>query len=95
MIIDQQLIEYIANLSRLELTEQEQEQAKTDLTDILTYMDKLNTIDTTGIEPMSHILPIKNVFREDVLKPSTDRALLLQNAPDQKDGSYKVPKTVD
>ena len=57
--------------------------------------DRLNTLDTDGIEPMSHAFPVRNVFRKDEVVPSVDRELILQNAPAKKDGSFKVPKTVE
>ena len=60
-----------------------------------TYIDTLNELDTEGVEPMSHSFPIKNVMREDEVRPSTDRELILSNAPKQKDGCFMVPRTVE
>ena len=62
---------------------------------MLDYIDKLNELDTSGVEPMSHVFPVNNVFREDVVTNGDDRDNLLANAPEQKDGCYKVPKTFD
>ena len=62
---------------------------------MLDYIDKLNELDTTGVEPMSHVFPVKNVFREDVVVNGDDRENILKNAPEEKDGSFMVPKTVD
>lgn len=95
MQITRELIDYVADLSRLRLTEEEKDKAEKDLGSILTYIDKLNELDTVGVEPMSHAFPVKNVFREDEVKPSEDREVLLQNAPVQQDGCFKVPKTVE
>ena len=62
---------------------------------MLRYIDKLNELDTSGVEPMSHVFPVENVFREDVVANGDMRQDMLTNAPEQKDGSFKVPKTVE
>ena len=62
--------------------------------DMLDYIDLLNELDTTGIEPMSHVFPIENVFREDVVTNGDGSADTLKNAPEQKVGGFKVPKTI-
>lgn len=93
--IDDNLIKYLEELSRLRLSKEEEERAKADLTEILGYIDKLNEIDTTDVEAMSHPFPYTNNFREDEVKNSTERELILKNAPQQKDGCFKVPTTVE
>ncbi len=93
--IDDNLIKYLEELSRLRLTHEEEERAKTDLTKILGYIDMLNELDTTDVEAMSHPFPYTNNFREDECKESTERELILKNAPQQKDGCFKVPTTVE
>lgn len=93
--IDNELIKYLEELSRLRLTEEEEEKAKEDLTKILGYINMLNSIDTTDAQPMSHPFAFTNNFRKDEVKASTDRELILKNAPQQKDGCFKVPKTVE
>ena len=93
--ISDETIEYVGILAKLELSEEEKEQAKADMGKMLDYIDKLNELDTSGVEPMSHVFPVNNVFREDVVTNSDDRDNLLANAPEQKDGCYKVPKTFD
>ncbi len=95
MTITPEIVDYVAQLSRLELSEGEKKRVEKDLGDILSYMDKLNELDTTDVEPMSHTLPVNNVMREDVCRPSSDREELLQNAPQKKDGCYQVPKAVE
>ena len=95
MKIDNNLITYLESLGRIELTEEEREKCGKNLTDILSYMDTLNELDTAGVEPLSHSFPVTNVFREDVVAASANRELLLSNAPRQKDGCFKVPKTVE
>lgn len=93
--ITDETIEYVGILAKLELSEEEKEQAKTDMTKMLNYIDKLNELDTEGVEPMSHVFPVNNVFREDVVTNGDDRDDILANAPEKKDGCFKVPKTVD
>ena len=92
-IISDETIEYVGILAKLELSEEEKEQAKKDMGSMLVYSDKLNELDTTGVEPMSHVFPVDNVFREDVVTNGDDRDEMLANAPKKKDGTYMVPKT--
>lgn len=94
-IISDETIEYVGILAKLELSEAEKEKAKKDMGRMLDYIDKLNELDTSGVEPMSHVFPVSNVFREDVVTNGDDRADMLRNAPEQKDGAFKVPKTVE
>ena len=93
--INNETIEYVGILAKLELSAEEKEQAKKDMGRMLDYIDKLNELDTSGVEPMSHIFPVQNVFREDIVENGNDREQMLANAPEQKDGQYQVPKTVD
>lgn len=94
-IISDETIEYVGILAKLELSGEEKEAAKKDMGRMLDYIDKLNELDTSGVEPMSHVFPINNVFRQDVVTSGDDRDNILKNAPQQKDGAFKVPKTVD
>lgn len=93
--IDDKLIKYLEELSRLCLTEEEEIKAKEDLTKILGYIDTLNELDTVSVDAMSHPFSYTNNFRDDEAKPSTDRETILKNAPQQKDGCFKVPTTVE
>ncbi len=93
--IDDNLIKYLEELSRLKLTQEEEEKSKGELTKILGYIDMLNELDTDNVEAMSHPFAYTNNFREDEVKDSTDRELILKNAPQQKDGCFKVPTTVE
>lgn len=95
MKITDELLDYIGILARLDITPEEREQDKTEISKIIDYMDTLNELDTTDIEAMSHAFPVKNVFREDDVKPSVDREIITLNAPNKKDGCFKVPKTVE
>lgn len=93
--IDDETIEYVGILAKLELNEEEKEAAKKDMGRMLDYIDKLNELDTEGVEPMSHVFPVHNVFRKDVVENGDDRENILKNAPESKDGAFKVPKTVE
>ncbi len=95
MVIDDKMIDYIGELARLKLQDNERESAKNEMNKIIDYMDTLNKIDTSGIEAMSHAFPVKNVFRKDEVKPSISREDLLLNAPDKSEEAFKVPKTFD
>ena len=94
-IISDETIEYVGILSKLELSEEEKEQAKKDMGSMLDYIDKLNEMDTTGIEPMSHVFPVQNVFREDVVTNGDESEKTLKNAPGEKDNMFMVPRTFD
>ena len=91
--ITNETIEYVSILAKLELSDEEREQAKTDMSRMLEYIDKLGELNTDNVEPMSHVFPVENVFREDVITNSDIRGQLLANAPEQKDGMFTVPKT--
>lgn len=87
-------VEHVAMLARLSLTEDEKKVFADQLGAILDYAGKLNELDTEGIEPLAHILPVFNVFRADEVKPGTSRDEILSNGPLTEDGYYKVPKIV-
>lgn len=88
-------IEKVARLARLKLTEEEKATFGNQLEQILNYMEQLNGLDTTGVEPTSHAIPISNVFKEDEVKPSLPRKEVLLIAPDEEDGHFKVPKIIE
>lgn len=88
-------VQYVANLARLELTDEELENLTKQLDGILTYMNKLNELDTEGIEPLSHVLPLKNVYREDKVAPSLPVEEALKNAPGREGRFFKVPKVIE
>ncbi|MDE5864918.1 MAG: Asp-tRNA(Asn)/Glu-tRNA(Gln) amidotransferase subunit GatC [Lachnospiraceae bacterium] len=95
MQITDETIDYVGILAKLELSEEEREQAKKDMSNMLEYVGKLNELDTDGVEPMSHTFSVHNVFREDIVINGDDRENMLANAPEKKDGAYKVPKTFE
>ncbi len=94
-IISDETIEYVGILAKLELTDEEKEQAKTDMGSMLDYIDKLGELDTQGVEPMSHVFPVNNVFREDVVTNGDEREAILKNAPEEKNGMFAVPRTFE
>ncbi len=87
-------VEYIANLARLEFKEEEKEKFTEQFNRILEYIDKLNELDTTNVEPLYHVIDIKNVFREDIVRPSYPREEILKNAPSRTEYFFKVPKVI-
>lgn len=91
--ISNETIEYVGTLARLELSDEEKEAAGRDMGRMLDYIDKLKELDTEGVEPMPHIFPVSNVFREDVIVNGDDSEEILRNAPQQKDGMFVVPRT--
>jgi len=95
MKITQETVQYVAALAKLTVSEEEKQKTATDLDRILEYIETMNGLNTDGVEPMSHVLPVKNVFREDVVTNEENREQLLKNAPKQKDGCFSVPKTVE
>lgn len=95
MKITRQNVEDVALLSRLEMTAEELDAYSGQLNAILEYADILNKLDTKGIEPTAHVLPLKNVMRPDEVKPSLLRELALSNAPEAEDGYFKVPKVME
>ena len=72
----------------------EKEAAKADMEKMLDYIDTLNELDTSGIEPMSHVFPVNNVFREDVVTNGDEMEKTLANAPERRKDCFEVPKTI-
>ena len=94
-IISDETMEYVGILAKRELSDAEKEAAKRDMGRMLDYIDKLNVLDTSGVEPMCHVFPVSNVFREDAVENGDEHEKMLANAPKVKDGMYQVPKTVE
>jgi len=95
MKINEETVQYVAALAKLTVSEEEKQKIALKLDRILEYIETMNGLDTNGVEPMSHVLPMKNVFREDVVVNQNNREQLIKNAPKQKDGCFAVPKTVE
>lgn len=95
MKITKKDVEHVAKLARLRLTEEEKEKFGKQLSDILEYVEKLNELDTARVEPISHVVPLKNVMREDDVKPSLPVEEALANAPAREGKYFKVPKIIE
>lgn len=93
--ISDETMEYVGILAKLKLSEEEKQAAKKDMESMLDYIDKLNELDTTGVEPMSHVFSANNVFREDVVENEDGGEETLANAPERRDRAFVVPKTVE
>lgn len=94
-VISDETIDYVGILAKLELSHEEREAAKRDMGRMLDYIDQLNSLDTSGVDPLSHVFPVNNVFREDVVTNWDERERMLANAPEVKEGQYQVPRTVE
>ena len=95
MQITRELVEYVAELSRIKLDAQSAAKMEKELGAIVDYMEILKQIDTDGVEPLSHVFNITNVMREDEVVPSYPREYILKNAPEHTDETVVVPKTVE
>ena len=93
-IISDETIDYVGILAKLELSPEEKERAKKDMGEMLDYIDQLNELDTGSVEPMSHVFPVQNVFREDVVVNGDGSKETLANAPEEKDQGFVVPRTI-
>ena len=92
--IDDATMENVEILAQLKLTPQEREEVKGEMEKILNYVDKLEELDTSKVEPLVHVLAETNVFREDCITNVNGQAAVLKNAPKQKNGQVQVPKTI-
>lgn len=95
MKISQKDVEYVARLARLTLRPEELETMTGQMDAILGYVDKLNELDTEGIEATSHAVPMANAFRSDETRASIGLKRALQNAPRSENGCFKVPKVIE
>ena len=87
-------VEHVAKLAQLEFTEEEKKMFMRQLNQILEYMEKLNELDTSNVEPLSHVIELSNVFREDKARPSYPVEEILKNAPAKTEKFFKVPKVI-
>ncbi len=88
-------IEKVAKLARLHLSEEEERRFESQMDQILTYIEQLNRVDTSGVEPTSHAIPIHNAFREDEVRPSFPKEEVLGIAPAEEEGHFKVPRIIE
>jgi len=94
VIIDEKMLDHLGVLSKLELKEEERKKTCEDISDMLQYVDKLNELDTEGVDPLVQIIPMENVFRQDKISNKNEKDKMLANAPQKKDGQYVVPRTI-
>ena len=95
MAISKETINYVAHLARIDLKPEELEKFSGQLTQIVEFIDKLKTLNVKGVNPTSHILPLKNILRDDQTRPSLPTGQALINAPQPKDNSFGVPKVIE
>ncbi|MDR9857104.1 Asp-tRNA(Asn)/Glu-tRNA(Gln) amidotransferase subunit GatC [Paenibacillus sp. VCA1] len=95
MSITNQDVRHVAKLARLNLSAEEEQMFTEQLNAILQYAEKLNELDTDGVEPTTHVLPVSNVMREDVKRESLPIEKVMLNAPDEEDGQFKVPAVLE
>jgi len=88
-------INHVAHLARLELSDEEKAKLSAQLAGILSYVAKLSEVDVTGVEPTAHAIPLSNVLRKDVVRPSIERERILANAPETARDLFIVPKIVE
>ena len=88
-------VKYVAKLSRIAMIDEEQESFRKELAEILAYIEKLNELDTEGVEPRCYASSSANVFRKDAPRESLSRKDALANSPEQSNGHYRVPKILD
>lgn len=90
-MIKREQVLHVARLSRLKLAEDEVSALQGDMSSILDHVDRLSEVDIEGVEPTSHVVPLENVLRDDIPRPSLERELSLSQAPDPADGAFRVP----
>jgi aspartyl-tRNA(Asn)/glutamyl-tRNA(Gln) amidotransferase subunit C len=94
MALSEKDVQYVAKLARLEITEAEVEKYTKQLGNILGYIEEMGKLDTANVEPLTHPLEMKNVFREDVLIPSLTQQEVLSNGPEVQSGHFRVPRII-
>lgn len=94
MPVSREEVQHVAQLARLDFSEEEEARMADELSQILEYVDKLDELDTSGVAPMSHVLDVSNVFRPDEVKTRIDRGQALEPAPEADDEYFRVPKVV-
>lgn len=93
-MLSREVVDHVALLARLELSEEEKERYTTQLSNILSYAERLQELDTDDVTPMAHVLPLQNVFRHDVVGEHLPSEDTLANAPDRQGNNFKVPRII-
>ena len=95
MSISKDEVTYVAGLARLEFSDDETKKLQDELSAVLDYAESLNKLDTSKVKPTEHILPIQNVYRDDLVVDSLSLDKVLKNAPEKEKGAFKVPKVIE
>ena len=95
MKIDKESLKKIAHLARLEIKPEEEESLLSSMDSVLSWMEKLDEVDTEGVEPLTHIMDEANIWRQDVSKNTLSRSEALANAPSKNDTYIMVPKVIE
>jgi aspartyl-tRNA(Asn)/glutamyl-tRNA(Gln) amidotransferase subunit C len=93
--LTREIVEHVARLAMVDLSEDEKEMLTKQMGEVLLYMERLNEVDTEGVEPTSHVVDLKNVTRCDLPEPPLSRPDVLKNAPDSRDGMFMVPRVIE
>ena len=88
-------VDHVARLARLRLDDAEKARMAEQLAKILTYIDTLRALDTAGVEPTTHAVPVLNVMRDDEIRPCLPQDEMLANAPDRADDFFRVPRIIE
>ena len=94
MALTREEVLHVAELARLSLSPEEIELFTVQLNEILEYVEKLQELDTSGVAPLAHVIPLFNVFREDQVRASLSLDAVLENAPAREDGNFLVPRVI-
>ncbi len=94
-MITREVVEHVARLARLELGDGDKERMRAELDSIIAYIDKLRALDTEGVEPTSHAVPLVNVMREDADEPCPGQEAMLRNAPEREGEYFRVPRIIE
>jgi aspartyl-tRNA(Asn)/glutamyl-tRNA(Gln) amidotransferase subunit C len=95
MAIDRAAVDHVARLARLDLSDEERERMRVELSLILEHADQVQALDLDGVEATSHSIPLSNVMRADEVRPSLTQDEALRNAPEKEDGRFKVPRIIE
>lgn len=95
MAIDRAAVDHVARLARLDLSDEERERMRVELSNILQHAERIQALDLDGVDATSHSVPLKNVMRQDEVRPSLAQEDALRNAPASEDGRFKVPRIIE
>ncbi len=93
--MDRKTVEHVAHLARLRLSESESEALASELTRITDYIDQLREVDVEGVDPVVHPVSDRNAFRDDEIREGLSRKQVAENAPDEEQGFFRVPKVIE